>query len=279
MPAIPVPGIPLPPTQYNGGTAKEGDSNGYPPHECTWWADERYHQLTGFYVPWAADAHGWLAGAIANGWEYSSIPPNVPAIIVLQPGVQLADIHYGHVGVVEKVNADGSVTTSDLNWGPTPAAQSVVSSVVFRTGPGVNFVWVGGATNTGQSKPITSSATFSALSKTVGAALNPGADVATTLMALDAALALTNPFDVQADPSRDIQILGQDTGIVNPLDWSIAVSNNIAQDLIAFVMRTIFIWVGIAILLKVSSAFIDYGAIAQTAKSGASSLAGLAALA
>ncbi len=278
MPLIPVPGARPPITQYNGGTAKEGDSNIYPPHECTWWADERYHQLTGFYVPWAADAHGWLAGAMQNGWETSSLPPDVPSIIVLQPGVQLADIHYGHVGVVEKVNRDGSVTTSDLNWGPDAATKAVVTSVVFHTGPGVNFVWVGGATNTGQSKPITSTFVSNATGK-VGAVLSPGASVAQTLVALDMALVVTNPFDVQADPSRDIQILGQDTGIMNPLDWSIAVTANMINNLVAITMRTIFIWIGIAILLKVSSAFIDYGAIAETAKSGASRIAGLAALA
>src|SRR5712691_4919632 len=96
-----------------------GSGNRYPPHECTWWANERYHQLAGIYVPWAADAHGWLQGAAGAGWDVSSLPPvGIPSIIVLQPGVQGADGHYGHVGVVEKVNKDGTVYTSDLNWGP-----------------------------------------------------------------------------------------------------------------------------------------------------------------
>lgn len=278
MPIIPIPGASPQPTQYTSGTAKTGDVNGYPPSECTWWADERYHQLTGFYVPWAADAHGWLAGAQANGWEWSAIPPNVPCIIVLQPGVQLADIHYGHVGVVEKVNADGSVTTSDLNWGPDLASRSQVSSVVFRTGPGVDFVWVGGATNVGNSQPILSSTTFSTVSNAVTSTLNPGADVAQTLMALDTALLITNPFDLSAHGETLDNVGIGPVQFPSPFEWAGYVAQNFIQDGVALIVRTIFIWAGALILLKVAGAFIDYGAIAETATSGVASLKGLAAL-
>lgn len=122
-----------------------GSSNNYPRSQCTWYANERYHQLAGKYVSWSANASGWLSGAQAAGWSTSSsAPAGVPSIIVLQPGVQLADAVFGHVGVVEQINGDGSVITSDLNWGPNAAARAQVSHVTFRRGPGVNFVWAGG---------------------------------------------------------------------------------------------------------------------------------------
>ncbi len=278
MPAIPIPGQ-QPYSPYTSGTAKTGSSNGYPPHECTWWADERYHQLTGYYVPWAADAHGWLQGAQQNGWEWSAIPPDVPCIIVLQPGVQLADVHYGHVGVVEKVNADGSVTTSDLNWGPDAASRAQVSSVVFKTGPGVDFVWVGGANQVTNSKPILGGNTFSSVATAVGSKLNPNADVAQTLIALDTALLFTNPFDLSAHGETLDTFGAGPIQFPDPFTWAGYVAANFIQDGVALIVRSLFIFAGAAILLKVSSAFIDYEGLYETTKSGVSSLAGLAALA
>lgn len=119
-------------------------SNTYPKGQCTWWACQRYHDLTGFYLPWKANASGWASAANgAQGWNVSSIPPaSVPSIIVLQPGVQLADPTYGHVGVVERINADGSVYTSDQNWAGVTYPNT--NYVTFRPGPGVSFVYAGG---------------------------------------------------------------------------------------------------------------------------------------
>ena len=103
--------------------------------QCVYWADLRYHQLTGWWVPWTGNAYQWSAGAAASGWVVSSTP-KVPSIIVLQPGVQGA-WGVGHVAVVERINSDGSVYTSNMNW----AGWDVVSYVTFTPGPGVSFVW------------------------------------------------------------------------------------------------------------------------------------------
>jgi surface antigen len=120
--------------------------------QCTQYASERYHQLTGFWVPWSANASGWYAGAVSFGWSASGTPPRgIPSIIVLQPFVQLASA-LGHVAVVEQVNGDGTVNTSGLNWGPDAAAKAQIAHVTFRTGPGVSFVWAAGGsipTNSG----------------------------------------------------------------------------------------------------------------------------------
>jgi len=97
----------------------------------------RYHQLTGYWVPWLGNAYQWSYGAAASGWVVSSTP-RVPSIIVLQPGVQGAG-GYGHVAVVERINSDGSVYTSNMNW-YSNGGWDIVSYVTFTRGPGVSFV-------------------------------------------------------------------------------------------------------------------------------------------
>jgi surface antigen len=105
--------------------------------QCTYWANMRYHALTGNWVTWIGDAWAWRSGAMGAGWNVSS-QPHVPSIIVLAPGVQGSG-GYGHVAVVESVNSNGSVTTSDWNWYPALGAQT--SNVSFSPGAGVSFIW------------------------------------------------------------------------------------------------------------------------------------------
>ena len=123
---------PLPPPTGGGGLNRFAFGN------CTYWANMRYHQLTGYWVPWLGNAYQWAAGAAASGWVVSSTP-RVPSIIVLQPGVQGAG-GYGHVAVVERINSDGSVYTSNMNW-YSNGGWDIVSYVTFTPGPGVSFVW------------------------------------------------------------------------------------------------------------------------------------------
>ncbi len=111
-------------------------SNPFSPGQCTWWADYRYHELTGFSIPWTGNANAWAYNAPAfSGWVVSDTP-RVPSIVVLQPGVQYAS-GWGHVAIVEKINSDGSVYTSNYNvlgWG-------VLSYATYRPMPGVSFVY------------------------------------------------------------------------------------------------------------------------------------------
>ncbi len=109
----------------------------FPPGQCTYWASQRYHELTGYWVPWDGNAGQWVAGAKLAHWGYSQTP-HIPSIIVLEPGVQDAG-YYGHVAVVESINADGSVTTSNMNWNGFSTTR--VEYVTFHPGPGVYFVW------------------------------------------------------------------------------------------------------------------------------------------
>ena len=80
-----------------------GAYNWFPYPWCTWWADERYHELHGVYVPWRtnSDAWEWTARAYQFGWNVSS-RASVGSIINLQPWVQGA-YGSGHVAVVEQV--------------------------------------------------------------------------------------------------------------------------------------------------------------------------------
>jgi surface antigen len=104
--------------------------------QCTYWADYEYHRLTGNVVTWSGNADTWASGAATAGWTVSSTP-HLYSIIVLQGGVQGAGVGTGHVAVVEKINADGSVATTSWNvvgWG-------VFSWGTYRPGPGVSFIW------------------------------------------------------------------------------------------------------------------------------------------
>ena len=121
--------------------AKCGTANNYPTNQCTYWADKRYHQLAGCYVPWSGDAHSWRALAAIFSWQVSS-KPIVPSIMCLQGGVQGASL-LGHVGVVESINSDGSFITSNLNWGPNFKA---ITNVKHTPGNGVSFLSVPGKT-------------------------------------------------------------------------------------------------------------------------------------
>lgn len=104
--------------------------------QCTYWANMRYHQLTGHWIPWLGNAYQWAYQASAYGWV-NSTSPHVPSVIVLQAGVQGAG-GYGHVAVVESINSDGSVTTSNWNWAGNWANTTYVR---FTPGSGVSFVW------------------------------------------------------------------------------------------------------------------------------------------
>ncbi len=121
-----------------GSTPSGGGLNRFAFGQCTYWANMRYHQLTGYWVPWLGNAYEWAYGAKASGWIVSS-KPIVPSIIVLQPGVQGAG-YFGHVAVVERINSNGSVYTSNYNW-YSNGGWDILSYVTFTPGSGVSFVW------------------------------------------------------------------------------------------------------------------------------------------
>jgi len=117
--------------------APRGSYNPFPYGQCTQYANQRFYQLHGFYVPWQnnANAWQWTQRAYEYRWRVSS-QPSVGAIVDLQPYVQGA-YYMGHVGVVEQVLSDGSVVATNMNWGLYPLA---VTQIHVIPGYGVTFI-------------------------------------------------------------------------------------------------------------------------------------------
>ena len=124
-------------TAHGGLPPVKGKGNYFPYGQCTWYANQRYHQLHGIYVPWTtnADAWAWTNRARDFHWHVSSRPARGD-IIDLQPWVQGA-YGLGHVAVVERVLSNGHVIASNMNWG---ARHWQVTNVEFSPGPGVSFI-------------------------------------------------------------------------------------------------------------------------------------------
>jgi len=136
-------GVQAAPTNNNVPAQDQGSLNRFFYGQCTYWANMRYHQLTGHWVPWLGNAYEWAYQAPAYGWKTSSVPnPNGPSIIVLAPYTQGAG-SYGHVAVVETgvTNSANGVTTSNWNWNGNWAATTYVT---FYPGSGVTFIWFPG---------------------------------------------------------------------------------------------------------------------------------------
>ena len=111
--------------------------NVFPYPACTWWANQRYAQWHGYYVPWTTNSMAWQWKDRARdfGWQVST-RPRVGSIIDLQPWVQGA-YGAGHVALVERVLGNGHVIASNMSWGANPYA---VVYWEFAPGPGVTFI-------------------------------------------------------------------------------------------------------------------------------------------
>ncbi|EKU48511.1 CHAP domain-containing protein [Staphylococcus massiliensis] len=84
-------------------------SNLYNWGQCTYYAFERRQQLgKGVGSLWG-NANNWASAARSNGYTVNNTP-SVGAIFQSGNGA------YGHVGVVEAINADGSIQVSEMNW-------------------------------------------------------------------------------------------------------------------------------------------------------------------
>ncbi len=246
--------------QYlNSGTVtatpvKSGHSNAFPLGQCTWWANQRYHDLTGYYVPWNGNAYQWAQGAQSAGWHVSATPPNgIPSIIVMGPNVQGAG-SLGHVGVVEKVNKNRTVTVSNMNWLDSNAAviQTVSGYPIRQTtitiGPGISFVW---ATGSGTS-PTSLLDMPTAVAKTFK--LAPDASVKQFLVSMDEYMVLSSIFDVDTESIQDTAF---GVSFTDPAKWLGAVATNAATQMSALLVRTILVILGIYLIVQVIRNFVD----------------------
>jgi surface antigen len=245
-----------------------GPANSYPEGQCTRWADEQYHAATGFYVPWSDNASGWRDQAIRYGWSVSDSPV-IPSIVCLQPGIQGASTSFGHVGFVTSAG-QGKFVASNLNWGSQPWNPT---NVTFYTAPGVSFIYA--TDNNGRPIGAQQSGLLSFVSNvtqnnTGPISLAPTADVTELLGSFDNALLLINPFNVPEAQPENVTGPGFSFAFTDPVAYIEGFGLNLAEDLVALTLRTVFLLLALFIFWKVLGNFIDFGAIASSVRTGVS---------
>lgn len=122
---------------YGHATGNTVGGTGYPARNCTLWAYQRRVQLglpVGSYMGNGAD---WANSARRLGYTVNHTPAP-GAIMVFARGARVtswfADSLYGHVAIVERVNADGSVYVSEGGTGfaTFPAYETVFNATNYE---------------------------------------------------------------------------------------------------------------------------------------------------
>ena len=86
-----------------------GSGHIFPWGQCTYYVAFRRDAL-GKPVTWGGNAKQWLRNAIAAGADTGSVP--VPGAIMVTNDSR----RYGHVAIVERVNDDGGILVSEMNY-------------------------------------------------------------------------------------------------------------------------------------------------------------------
>ena len=84
----------------------------YPWSQCTWWAYIRRQQLRLPVGSYLGNGQDWAGSAAALGYLVNHTP-HVGAVISFRGGQLGHSLQYGHVGVVEHMNSDGSILISE----------------------------------------------------------------------------------------------------------------------------------------------------------------------
>lgn len=101
-------------TQYASSPSYDGSYNPYPAGECVTHAFDRRAQLgKGVSGSWG-NASNWASAASSQGYEVNNTPSQ--GAIIQTGAYQNGSGWAGHVGVVESINNDGSITISESNW-------------------------------------------------------------------------------------------------------------------------------------------------------------------
>lgn len=94
-------------SQTNWSTTAES----YPMGQCTWYVKSYFGSRIGDFWGYGGQ---WATSARADGLVVTNTP-TAYSIAVFPPGVAGASSD-GHVAVVEALNADGTITISEMNW-------------------------------------------------------------------------------------------------------------------------------------------------------------------
>lgn len=101
------------PAGFNPNHATGDIGNAYEFSQCTWWVYVRRHQLGLPVGSHMGNGCQWAATARSLGYWVDNTPRHVGDVIVFAAGQEGSDSYYGHVAVVEKINDDGSIVTSE----------------------------------------------------------------------------------------------------------------------------------------------------------------------
>lgn len=101
------------PEGFDPNHATNDYGSSYAFSQCTWWAYTRRHQLGLPVGTHYGNGHMWADTARSLGYWVDNTPRNVGDIMVFRQGQEGASSAYGHVAIVEAINPDGSVTTSE----------------------------------------------------------------------------------------------------------------------------------------------------------------------
>lgn len=106
-----------PPTGASMTTQAGG---GYPVGECTWYAYNRLVELGSITdlsgrFGYLGNGQNWVNSLVALGWRFSATP-SVGAVVSTAGGFDGTYVEFGHVGIVEHVNPDGSFLVSECNY-------------------------------------------------------------------------------------------------------------------------------------------------------------------
>lgn len=108
----PKPSLPSPGTNMVVGHPTGDVGNAYPFSQCTWWAYIRRHQLGLPVGSYFGNGGWWWSSAMKLGYQVNHTP-SVGAIVSFLPGQNGSNPRYGHVAIVERVNANGTILTSN----------------------------------------------------------------------------------------------------------------------------------------------------------------------
>ena len=114
------------------------NSNNYPWGQCTWYAYQRRAELGLPSSGNFGNGGAWAASASALGYWVDNTPRHVGDAVVFAPGQADADGAYGHVAVLEKINADGSIEISESN----AKGLGVISTRTFSAAEAGKFQYV-----------------------------------------------------------------------------------------------------------------------------------------
>lgn len=98
-------------TNQNNNNTVVDTTNTYPYGQCTWYVKSQLSWVGNYW----GNASSWAASAVAAGHTVNSVP-TAGSVAYFGPGVQGADATYGHVAVVDSVNANGTVNISEANY-------------------------------------------------------------------------------------------------------------------------------------------------------------------